>query len=394
MAKLLRYMGVFTSVSIPGKIIRLQQENARAQIEEFVSYLKAEHRPAIVVIILSTGAKKGGILARWACDVIHGLPSIECAEDQFTHADREWLARTGLKMNLKLGGENHTVDWLGSEFTARGETMIVGIKVNVVQSAVGHAFHTITGLVTSVDARLAQWPGKAYLQPGGRQVITNIGVMLQSRIRSWAKANGNKPPENIVIYRSMPRLGKYESLVDIELRLIRNACRATYLAAQGKVQEPRITIVLVDEKDGTWFFPTSDTEGDRSGTPVAGTVVDRGILDPRQWDFFLQSHSCKETTSQPTRYLVVVDEVFRRQCHVQCGPADVLQNFTHRLCYLSGETTKARRVCTPIYYANEACARVHPYYQLPGAIYRPSGDEGVANLVQIHPAIRNTMFYL
>lgn len=164
--------------------------------------------------------------------------------------------------------------------------------------------------------------------------------------------------------------------------------------------------MLVDENHGAQFLPTADTEGHRSGSPLAGTVVDRGLTEPRQWDFFLQSHNSTQGPNRPTRYFVVFDEVFRRRCRVNNRgrtSVDLLQGLTHTLCYLSGESTKATSVCTPIHYASQACARVRSYYHrlalVPGFFLerqsaKNSGNAVTTSLLEIHPAIRGSMFYL
>src|SRR6201996_4876151 len=42
--------------------------------------------------------------------------------------------------------------------------------------------------------------------------------------------------------------------------------------------------------DHSRFFPQSERDGDRSGNCRAGTVVDREVAHPTEFDFYLQSH--------------------------------------------------------------------------------------------------------
>ncbi|KAJ6125939.1 hypothetical protein N7471_010432 [Penicillium samsonianum] len=165
-------------------------------------------------------------------------------------------------------------------------------------------------------------------------------------------------PQDIAIYRSMVSGGKYGPWVDQEFSVSKNACRASKFKQHAQGDLPRITVVLVVKSHEARFHPTADTEGHSSGSPLAGTVVDRGISEPRHRDFFLQSHSPMQGPNQPTRCFVIFDEVFRRRCCVRSnmrGPVDLLENLTHTLCYLSGDTIQARSTCALVHYADPIC---------------------------------------
>ena len=398
-------MGIFTSGSAPGKVIRFSNGPVEAEINYAISFLKAKYRPPIILVILSARAKRLGDLFRLACDISHGIPIIELADEWLAEADHERYVRVGLRMNLKLGGENHLVSASDLDFLANDKTMVVGINVLFAKSGSQGVSHTVAGLVASSDSRFAQWPAEISVQRGKDPFIHNLDEMLGSRIRYWAKKHDHKLPQDIVIFRSRVLEDKYGLWVNEELPLIKNACRASKLTRHAQGHVPRITVMLVDESCDARFHPTADTEGHSSGCPLPGTVVDGGISDPRQWDFFLQSHNRTQGQNQPTRYFVILDEVFRRQarvCSSMRGPVDLLQNLTHSLCYLSGETTKSRSVCAPIHYAGLVCARGRSYCRPANATcLMPESDDAKEpgkvvkpNLLKFHPAIQDSMFYL
>ena len=78
--------------------------------------------------------------------------------------------------------------------------------------------------------------------------------------------------------------------------------------------------------------PAEDT--DRSSNPQNGTIVDRGVTEVRNWDFFLQAHTALNSTARPAHtalyYYVVHDEIFRsrevRSPHKNA--ADALEELT------------------------------------------------------------------
>lgn len=54
--------------------------------------------------------------------------------------------------------------------------------------------------------------------------------------------------------------------------------------------QAKITVVVVGKRHHVRFFPNSN-DADRSGNCPAGTVVDKDIVHPTEFDFYLQSHS-------------------------------------------------------------------------------------------------------
>ena len=52
-----------------------------------------------------------------------------------------------------------------------------------------------------------------------------------------------------------------------------------------------ITVIVVNKGHHVRFFPQRREEGDKSGNCPAGTVVDRDVTHPTEFDFYLQSHS-------------------------------------------------------------------------------------------------------
>ncbi|KAL8314787.1 hypothetical protein RB597_007010 [Gaeumannomyces tritici] len=49
---------------------------------------------------------------------------------------------------------------------------------------------------------------------------------------------------------------------------------------------PRLTVVIVGKRHHTRFYASREGDADRSSNPKPGTVVDQGITEARNWDFF------------------------------------------------------------------------------------------------------------
>lgn len=398
--KRLRRMGIFTSTVATGRRIQPSELTAQVQIEEAVSLLQAKQHPSLIVIIVSPRAQRFIHLARWACDIIHGVPSIEVKDDWLTRNDQDLYGKIGLRMNLKLGGQNHSVDPADLGFFANRSTMIVGVTIESgPATTVGKSALSIIGIVASSGHHLSQWPADVNIQEGNARVLYRLNTLIESRLHSWREEHDNRMPEDIVIFRSAVSDGDEGLWVEQELPLLRDTCKKMALAVGGHGLLPRIAMVLVDEHHDARFFPTVDTESSKFGHPLAGTVVDRGITQPGCWDFFLQPLDLMCIENRPVRYLVVFDEVFRRRTsspNACPGPADLLQDLTHKLCYLPGESTRAQGVCSPIHYARQACARARSYSHVVdwSSLTPESAESRQSSRVDLHQKVRNTMFYL
>jgi hypothetical protein len=139
-------------------MISCTKNPAQSPIEDAISFLKAKNRPSIILVILSTRTKCLGNLARLACDINRGMPAIEIMDEWLANADQERYEKIGLKMNLKLGGENHMVGISDLGLFALGQTMIVGINVVCAKSGSQGPRHSIAALVASADSHFTQWP--------------------------------------------------------------------------------------------------------------------------------------------------------------------------------------------------------------------------------------------
>ena len=71
--------------------------------------------------------------------------------------------------------------------------------------------------------------------------------------------------------------------------------------------DPKITIIVVGKRHHVRFFPLNERDGDKSGNCPAGTVVDREIAHPTEFDFYLQSHGGLLGTSRPAHYSVSLE---------------------------------------------------------------------------------------
>lgn len=350
-------------------------------------------------------------------DVTWGVQTI-CVVGQgakfYKKGAEQYCANVALKFNLKLDGTNHVLSDPRSPQAKRiaiiseNKTMVVGIDVT--HPGPGSANPSIAAMVASVDADLAVWPADLKVQIRTRQeMVTLLGEMLRSRLELWEKKHHDYP-ENILVYRDGVSESQYEQVLENEFSLMKKACTPLYSGA--KKPPPKFTIIIVGKRHHTRFFPQAGSQvRDKFGNPRCGLVVDRGITEARNWDFFLQSHSSHLGTARPSHYYVIWDEIFTNPeaDYIPSGmnPADLLEQVTHDMCYLFGRATRAVSLCPPVYYADIACERAGRY--LAGRSYGSDSGRSESEMneadrerlrrtlqddINIHVNLKDKMFYI
>ncbi|TVY84069.1 Protein argonaute [Lachnellula suecica] len=406
----LKRLGIDVSNIVPGQRIISNQDNIEADIDtafkKFVS--NPEKRPPKLILVIiphidSTIYNR----VKFVCDVKAGIQNVCTLAPKLAKNNDQYFANVAMKFNLKLGGRNQSLNNNKLGIISEGRTMVVGLDVTHPSPGSEANTPSVAGIVASVDQWLGQWPADLQIQTSRQEMVSGLDRMLRSRLRLWARHHKGIYPENILVYRDGVSEGQYEIVLDQELPLIRQACQELYPANDFKKGLPRISIIIVGKRHNTRFYPTKKEEADDSWNPQSGTVVDRGVTEARNWDFFLQSHTALQGTARPAHYHIVLDEIFKSR-KVQPpfqNTADVIEDLTHNMCYLFGRATKAVSICPPAYYADLVCERARCYLSklfdaTPGATPAGSvvsgggGKVADPNDVRIHENVRDTMFYI
>jgi eukaryotic translation initiation factor 2C len=407
----LRELGISVNNYMTGMHITPDHQTLESEIDHWIHRFAINpNRPKLVLVIVPESVMTPVYnRVKYICDVKEGILNVCVLDSKFSKANPQYLANVGLKFNLKLGGRNHALDPSKLGFIGEKKTMVVGIDVTHPSPGSSSQAPSVAGIVASVDEWLGQWPADIRIQPARQEMVSDLDAMFKSRLLLWRERNKSLP-ENILVYRDGVSEGQYEIVLDQELPALRSACKAVYPATATKVGKPHITFIIVGKRHNTRFYPTKKEEADRGGNPVNGTVVDRGVTEARNWDFFLQAHAAIQGTARPAHYYVVYDQIFRNlKLPAQfTTAADALEDLTHNMCYLFGRATKAVSICPPAYYADLVCVRARCYLSglfdpsplsSPDASSAGTGTAGApqtpdASLVTIHPNVKNAMFYV
>ena len=327
--------------------------------------------------------------------------------------DLQYMANVALKFNLKMGGRNHRVVSDGLKLVDENKTMFLGIDVTHPSPGSSSKAPSVASMVANIDPFLSQWPAELRVQKKDEQdpnkrsaveMVQQLTDMLKRHLKRWLVLGKHTSlPENIVVYRDGVSEGQYQLVLDKELPLLKAACTETYPPQMTKAGFPRFSIIIVGKRHHTRFYPTDIKEKDRSNNPRNGTIVDRGITQSRQWDFFLQAHAAIKGTARPAHYYVILDQVFRGR-KLPAGyrnAADALEELTHNMSYQFGRATKAVSLCPPAYYADIACERarryLYKYYDplsAPPSVTSQATTRSMSDDITVHEKLEDTMFYI
>ncbi|PWY68874.1 RNA interference and gene silencing protein [Aspergillus eucalypticola CBS 122712] len=394
--------GIYVSVSDSA----LRRESDADKLAHALAAI-VESSMSFLLIILPQAAEGLYSRIKFLCDVQFGIRNVCVVADKFLRSNEQFLSNVALKLNLKLGGINQKLLARSLDIISDGKTMVVGVDVTHPNSGnLPARAPSVAAMVASVDRYLAQWPAEICTQPARQELVTQLGVLLTSRLHAWQRRNHGKLPENILLYRDGVSDTQYGSVLSVELPQLRKACRDLY--GSLSLNQPRITIVIVGKRHHTRFFTPTRT-GQRNGrsfqdtNPPNGTIVDHGpAISSRVWDFYLQSHTASRGTARPAHYVVLLDEIFQSspndlQARAPPNPANAIQALTHNICYVSGRATRASSICPPVFYADLACFRARFYVE--ELLRRSSRDAGYVFTpdqlqLTLHENVKDTMFYI
>ncbi|KAL2162145.1 hypothetical protein VTH06DRAFT_7930 [Thermothelomyces fergusii] len=365
----------------------------------FGAIAKQKPQPELILVLLPDKDATTYKTVKKLGDVEFGIATVCVRQEMLTKQQGQlgYFANVGLKVNLKFGGVNHRVE---DETGLVDKTMFAGYDVTHptnLRNAAAENAPSLVGLVASIDNSLSQWPAVTWEnksrveQVGGKMDDGKFIAHFKDRIRLWQKNNGNRLPENIVIFRDGVSEGQFSMVIEKELPDIRQACRETYPPNAN----PRLALIVSVKRHQTRFYPTDRNHiHPRSKSPKEGTIVDRGVTNVRYWDFFLQAHASLQGTARPAHYTVLLDEIFRQK--FGAAAADKLETLTHNMCYAYGRATKAVSICPPAYYADLVAtrARIHNSEMFEDTKSVASSQRSSVFGRRVHDRLKDTMYYI
>ncbi|KAF3310853.1 hypothetical protein TWF173_009210 [Orbilia oligospora] len=312
-------------------------------------------KPNLMLVILPDEIKDLFQRVKYLGDLKAGIPTVvvlfsKASRGIDRQGNKQYWANVLLKVNTRLGGINHVLPRDALKWLWNGElpAMLVGMDVTHPSPSSAQGAPSMAAVVASCDSSFMNYPGSLRIQEKN-EMIGELKEMFAERL-SLFKRNVGSVPKTIIIYRDGVSEGQYYHVLSQELPKILDAC------AEFEPQyRPSITLVVVGKRHHTRFYPTEDNSADDRKNCLPGTVVDRGVTDVYNFDFFLQAHKALQGTARPAHYFVL-------RCENNFS-ADDLQRMTMNLSHLFCRATKSVSVCPPAKMADLACDRGRIYLQ-------------------------------
>jgi len=362
--------GMRVPANIDTKFIRAISPNATAEIEARMTELVNMG----VTFIVVTMPQKSSIYyseVKRVAEIVLGVMT-QCVvknniQKTMQKMDRMTTANIALKINTKMGGINSKTqaDALAQKVLLEQSTLVLGIDVTH-PSPLEHKAPSVASVVGNLDDTFMRYGASVRVQKHRREALVYLQDPVRERLVEYFTFNQNEneqrqkagqsvkadlKPQRLIIFRDGVAEGQFQEVLREELGGIREACKQL-----GADYKPKITVIVAQKRHHARFFPTSQqTSCGRAMNIRPGTVVDKDITHPEQFEFYLCSHFGIQGTSRPIRYHVLYDD--------SNFSADHIQVMTYYMCHLYARCTRTVSIPAPIYYADLACrrARAHLY---------------------------------
>ncbi|KAI0734018.1 argonaute-like protein [Fomitopsis betulina] len=315
--------------------------------------------PQLIVAILPDGATDLYVAIKHFGDVAVGIATQCMKSSKCGRAREQYFANICLKVNVKLGGINSIPEPRSVAFLTDPKNPTIVMGADVTHPPPGAQDRpSFAALVANVDSDTSKYIADLRVQTGRREMIHDLESMAQRMLemyigyRRGAEKKASPEPKRIIFYRDGVSEGEFQKVIDIELPRLRKAC-------QNLKINPKITLLITGKRHHVRFFPQAK-DADRSGNCPAGTVVDEEIVNPIEFDWYLQSHAGLLGTSRPAHYVVLHDDNNLN--------SDGLQALTFALCHVYARATRSVSIPAPVYYAHIVCSRAKIHYDPQGAL--------------------------
>ncbi|XP_055301016.1 protein argonaute-2-like [Sitodiplosis mosellana] len=285
-----------------------------------------------------------------------------------------------LKVNAKLNGTNHKLQTCPILNGKR--CMFIGADVTHPSPDQKHSTPSIVGVSASYDLNAFRYAFYWRLQ-GARipsktafrvvEIIQDFKEVIKDHLNFYKSKNGVLP-DKIFYYRDGVSEGQFDQVMAIEKSAIDQACREI---EPGYEKRKELTVVVVQKRHHTRFFPIKDGFGKFNNVPV-GTIVDTKIIRPNENNFLLVSHQSIQGVAKPTKYCILLDE----GDHL----IDDLEELSNNLCYMFTRCNRAVSYPAPTYYAHLIAARAKKYVENTINFEQLDCKNAIkANIIRDHP---------
>uniref|UniRef100_A0ACD5XQE4 Uncharacterized protein n=1 Tax=Avena sativa TaxID=4498 RepID=A0ACD5XQE4_AVESA len=306
----------------------------------------------------------------------------------------QYFTNVLLKINAKLGGMNSKLAMEHRHMTPmvnKIPTLILGMDVS--HGSPGRS--DIPSIAAVVGSRcwplISRYRASVRTQSPKVEMIDSLFKPLENGkddgiirelLLDFYQTSQQQKPSQIIIFRDGVSESQFSQVLNLEVDQIMKAYQN-----MGQETPPKITVIIAQKNHHTKLF-----QADAPDNVPPGTVVDSGIVHPKQYDFYMCPHAGPIGTSRPTHYHVLLDQIG--------FSADDLQKLVLSLSYVYQRSTTAISVVAPVCYAHLAAAQMSQFMKFEEFADTSSGSgvpsstaTVVPELPRLHADVCSSMFF-
>ncbi|KAL2831053.1 ribonuclease H-like domain-containing protein [Aspergillus cavernicola] len=328
--------------------------------------IKFQKDPQLLVIIVPDKNSFTYARIKKSCDCRWGVPSQVLQAAHVAKNNPQYISNVLMKVNAKLGGTTARVVPKVSEAALRTKTMVIGADVS--HSPQGVWLPSLAAMSVCMDSFGGRYWGACEANGERVEIINraNLELMLTPLIREWMSTVGQgKAPENVYYFRDGVSAGEFDHVLKQEVLDI----KSVFMKLAGDHWKGKFTVVVANKRHHLRAFPkpSDRNAADRNGNPLPGTLIERDVTSPHDWDFLLYSHIALQGTSRPVHYHVILDQMKHR--------AQELENMIYDHCYQYMRSTTSVSLYPAVYYAHLVATRARHHDDAPASSGPQSGPE-------------------
>lgn len=316
-------------------------------------------RPQLLMFVLQDkNSITYGKLKRY-CECRLGVVS-QCV--QWAHVQKaqgQYISNVLMKFNAKLGGFTNST--FGPK-TQKGHfdprTVIIGADVS--HAAPGTSAASMAAMTVSMNSIATRYAAAVETNGHRVEMITdeNVEKHIMSLIKNgWVPRVGQgQMPTTVIYFRDGVSEGQFAQVIDKEVAAMKKA-----FTKMNPVL-PKFMVIVASKRHHVRFFPTA---GDKNKNALPGTLVESGVTQPFENDFYLCSHVAIKGTARPVHYNVLLNE--------PNWPNERIQTMIYEHSYQYVRATTPVSLFPAVYYAHLASLRGGHHSKGFGVMGSPTG---------------------
>ncbi|CAG8942223.1 unnamed protein product [Penicillium salamii] len=333
--------------------------------DEIAERFKGE--PQLLIFIVPDKDSWVYLRIKRSADCRYGTPSQVLQSAHCMANKPQYHANVLMKVNAKLGGVTARAVPKTKTSGVRPGTMIIG--ADVTHPMMGVWTPSLAAMSVSANASATRYMGGCETNGDRVEIIRDkvAEYILHPMVAEWKATVGEgKAPQFVYYFRDGVSASEYRRVLTEEVPAIRYSIAH---ACSAPVWNGKMCVVVANKRHNLRAFPDPKNRqsSDPNGAPLPGTLIDRDVTSPHNWDFLLYSHIALQGTPRPVHYHVLMDEIGLK-------PND-LENMINDHCYQYIRSTTSVSIHPAIYYAHLISVRARHHEDVPITSGPQSGPE-------------------